>query len=171
MRCSLVERCCFCFQCRCEEWRWKEQSPLKPQPNCVASHSKTVTWMLSAVYSDSWIFCSWNLHSPWLYALFIGSTKASIRRIHFPWMYVCAPTQFLCYTFRRNLNWPVAVVLSPFNWKSGNRSDFQLQFLTHISPVVMMPYALCIVYSVVIQLRYWHWSILTADLQSPDQWW
>jgi hypothetical protein len=134
MHCSLVERCCFCFQCRSEEWRWKEQSPLK-QPNYVTPHSKTVTWMLIAVYSDNWIFCSWNLYSPWLYTLFIGPTKTSIRTINFPWTYVCAPTQFLYYTVRLSPNWSVVVILSTFNWKSGNRSDFQLQFLTCISSV------------------------------------
>jgi hypothetical protein len=26
------------------------------------------------------------------------------------------------------MNWPVAVVLSTFNWKSGKEIDFQLQF-------------------------------------------
>jgi hypothetical protein len=141
------------FQFRSEEWRWKEHSPLKLQPNYVASRSKTVTWMLSAVYIDSWIFCSWNLHSPWFCALFIGSNKTSIRIINFPWKYVCAPTQFLYYTVRLSPNWSVAVILSAFNWKSGNRSDFRLQFLTRISSLAVTPQASCIVYSVVTQVR------------------
>jgi hypothetical protein len=41
-------------------------------------------------------------------------------------------TQFLDYMFKLSINWPVAVVLSTFNWKSGKKIDFQLKFISSI---------------------------------------
>lgn len=131
--------------------------------DCDLNAQRCIQWQVDFLflkYAFPLIICTY----------FIGYTKTSIRTLNFPWKYVSVPTQFLYYTFRLSLNWSVAVVLSTCNLKSGNRNDFQVRFLTHTSSVVVMPYASCIVYSGVTQLRWCHSSILTAGLHRPDQW-
>jgi hypothetical protein len=41
-------------------------------------------------------------------------------------------TQFVDYTFKLSINWPVAAVLSTFNWKSGKKMIFSYNILSPV---------------------------------------
>lgn len=58
---------------------------------------------------------------------FYQSAVSSMREhyICLEFMFVLS-TQFPDYVFKLSGSWPVAAVLSIFNWKSGRKIDFQL---------------------------------------------
>jgi hypothetical protein len=70
-----------------------------------------------------------NLCFPWFCAHLCQCHQNFHRTVmYFPGIHIVPSTQFCDYTFNLSINWPFAVILSTFNWKSEKKKDFRFWF-------------------------------------------
>ena len=84
------------------------------------NHSCFLCNTFQYIYSKTWILHSCNVSIFWFYAFLLVLPELAEELSHIFLEYVPS-NQFLNYMFNMIINWPVAVILSNFDWKPGGK--------------------------------------------------